>query len=76
MWTDPGNIYIVYIHMNVKIETEAAQFPSLEYINGIFVAVLFEEGFLKNILASSTIGDPEVIKIADFWACKLGDFII
>jgi hypothetical protein len=25
--------------MNVKIETEAAQFPEKEYINGIFVAV-------------------------------------
>ncbi len=25
--------------MNVEIETEAAQFPETEYINGIFVAV-------------------------------------
>jgi hypothetical protein len=25
--------------MNVEIETEAAQFPEKEYINGIFVAV-------------------------------------
>ncbi len=31
---------------------------------------------MKNILASSTIGDPEVIKIADFWARELSDFII
>jgi hypothetical protein len=26
-------------HINVEIETEAAQFPEKEYINGIFVAV-------------------------------------
>ncbi len=25
--------------MNVEIETEAAQFPEKEYINGIFIAV-------------------------------------
>jgi hypothetical protein len=28
-------------HMNVEIETEAAQLPEKEYINGIFVAVQF-----------------------------------
>jgi hypothetical protein len=27
--------------MNVEIWTEAAQFPEKEYINGIFLAVLF-----------------------------------
>ncbi len=27
--------------MNVEIGTEAAQFPEMEYINGIFVAVHF-----------------------------------
>jgi hypothetical protein len=32
--------------MNVKIETEAAQFPEKEYINGIFVAVLAVFGIL------------------------------
>jgi hypothetical protein len=30
----------------VEIGTEAAQFPEKEYINGIFLAVLFHEGYL------------------------------
>jgi hypothetical protein len=36
MWTDPGNIWIAYRHMNAEI---AAQFPEKEYIKGIYVAV-------------------------------------
>jgi hypothetical protein len=39
MWTDPGNIKIAHRPMNVEIETEAAQFPEKEFINGIFAAV-------------------------------------
>jgi hypothetical protein len=39
MWSDPGNILIAHRPMNVKIGTEAAQFPEKEYINGISVAV-------------------------------------
>jgi hypothetical protein len=40
MWvTDPGNILIAHIHMNVEIGTEAAQCPEKEYRNWFFVAV-------------------------------------
>jgi hypothetical protein len=31
--------------MNVEIGAEAAQFPELEYINGIFVAVCYAAGY-------------------------------
>jgi hypothetical protein len=41
MWTDPGKLNCSQTHecVNVEIESEAAQFPEKEYINGIFLAV-------------------------------------
>jgi hypothetical protein len=32
-------------HMNVEIGTETAQIPEKEYINGIFVAVYWQQGY-------------------------------
>ncbi len=52
MWTDPGNIQIAHIHMNVEIGTGAAQFPEKEYMNGIFLAVHTHAGnekFIKSL---------------------------
>jgi len=50
MWTYPGNIQIAHQHTNVKIGTEAAQFPEKEYINGIFLAVwIRQEGVSENL---------------------------
>jgi hypothetical protein len=48
--------------MNVEIETEAAQFPEKEYINGIFVAVWMSEPFLYLLrsLLTTTVGAPVI----------------
>ncbi len=35
MWTDPGNIKIAHIHMNVEIGTETTKFPEKKYKNVI-----------------------------------------
>ncbi len=41
--------------MNVEIETQAAQFPEKEYINGIFHAVYFKTILQKTLFLCKNI---------------------
>jgi hypothetical protein len=47
---------IAHGHMNVKIETEAAEFQVKEYINGVFVAVRTNLIKVRRLAGSSTRG--------------------
>ncbi len=60
---------IVHIrHMNVEIWTEAAQFPEMKYVNGIFVAVCTFQGFVPTTCEANLFPDQEVHALA-----KAGD---
>jgi hypothetical protein len=55
--------------MNVKIGTRAAQFPEKEYINGIFVAVRWDE-VIAGSDAKAAIGGEAVSVVP--WPPKNG----